>query len=291
LETVDASPLWELINAKFGITEAQERYNLVRDMCSLEIQDSDYFTFQTKWQHFDVAARRLKLTYDDIHHDLFLQGLRNWQKHYVGIKLNEFFTTGTSNRPIQNIDLDCLKRELQNRATTPNQPHRDPRREPHRDYSMARKDVSKSRNHISANKSTSEAAQGTSNEEGCSYCRSLRHAPSVCWFKDLSLADPKWITQRFDGIKAVRHRNGDSTPALNELTPKPRARQARAPDPIGNRENRFDSGVSYHIVVDMFTSYTELPADTDAVTGAFTDNQKPIGIGSIRMNLGKRQFI
>ena len=100
MEAVDASPLWELINAKFGITEAQERYNLVRDMCSLEIQDPDYFAFQTKWQHFDAAARRLNLTYDDMHHDLFLQGLRNWQKHYIGIRLDEFFATGTSNRPI-----------------------------------------------------------------------------------------------------------------------------------------------------------------------------------------------
>ena len=91
----------------------------------------------------------------------------------------------------------------------------------------------------------------------------------------------------------MRHRNGDSTPALNELTPKFRATKARAPDPIGNRENLFDNGASYHIVADrhMFTSYTELPADADAVTGAFTDIQKPIGIGSIRMNLGKRQFI
>lgn len=42
---------------------------------------------------------------------------------------------------------------------------------------------------------------------------------------------------------------------------------------------------------DTFTSYTELLAVTDIVTGAFTENQKPIGIGSIRMNLGKSRFI
>jgi len=214
LEAVDASPLWELINAKFGITEAQERYNLVRDMCSLEIEDSDYFAFQTKWQHFDAAARRLNMTYDDIHHDLFLQGLRNWQKHYIGIRLDEFFATGTSNRPIRNIDLDGLKRELQNRATTPNQPHRD--------HSMAGKDVSKSRNQDSTMKSTSETDnRDIGNEERCYYCNSRRHAPPGCWFKDLSLATPEWITQRFDGIKAVRERNGDSTPGLRELTLRP----------------------------------------------------------------------
>jgi hypothetical protein len=88
LEADDASPLWELINSKFRITEAQERYNFVRDICSMEIQDSNYFAFQTKWQHFDAAARRLNLTYDDIRHDLFPQGLRGWQKYYVRIRLD-----------------------------------------------------------------------------------------------------------------------------------------------------------------------------------------------------------
>jgi hypothetical protein len=135
LEADDASPLWELINSKFGITEAQERYNLVRDMSSTEIQDSDYFEYQTRWQHFDAAAKRLNLTYDDIHHDLFLQGLRGWQKHYVKIRLDEYFATGTASKPIQNIDLDSLKRELQNRATAPNQSHRD--------HPMAGKDVNR----------------------------------------------------------------------------------------------------------------------------------------------------
>lgn len=38
-----AAYLWGQINAKFCITEARERYQFVRDLTSLKLQDGDYF--------------------------------------------------------------------------------------------------------------------------------------------------------------------------------------------------------------------------------------------------------
>jgi hypothetical protein len=50
-----------------------------------------------------------------------------------------------------------------------------------------------------------------------SFFASGRHAAECAYLQlreVLSLTTPEWITQRFDGIKAVRERNGDSTPGL-----------------------------------------------------------------------------
>jgi hypothetical protein len=74
-----SATLWESIIARFGLTKAQERYNLLRDACALKLEGSDYFTYQSKWLKIRADLRNLEVSIDDVVHDLFIQNLGLWQ--------------------------------------------------------------------------------------------------------------------------------------------------------------------------------------------------------------------
>ncbi|KAF7174611.1 hypothetical protein CNMCM6106_009513 [Aspergillus hiratsukae] len=88
--------LWDSITARFGTTKAQERYNLLRDMCALKLDGSDYMGHQAKWLKLMADLDRLDVTIDDVKHDLFIQSLGSWQSGFVKSKLDEFFATGVA---------------------------------------------------------------------------------------------------------------------------------------------------------------------------------------------------
>jgi len=75
--TKNAAALWESVVTGFGITKAQERYNLLRDMCALKLEGSDYMSHQAQWLAYIAALDDLDVTVDDIKHDLFILSLRN----------------------------------------------------------------------------------------------------------------------------------------------------------------------------------------------------------------------
>jgi hypothetical protein len=116
--TKKSAVLWESIVARFGLTKAQERYNLLRDACALKLEGSDYFTYQSKWLKFRADLRNLEVSIDDVIHDLFIQNLGSWQAAFVKTRLDEFFATGGNGESIDNIDIDDLMRQLQYRAQT-----------------------------------------------------------------------------------------------------------------------------------------------------------------------------
>lgn len=67
-----AAMLWDSITARFGTTKAQERYNLLRDMCALKLDGLDYMGHQAKWLKLMADLDRLDVTIDDVKHDLFI---------------------------------------------------------------------------------------------------------------------------------------------------------------------------------------------------------------------------
>ena len=77
--TKNAAALWESVVTGFGITKAQERYNLLRDMCALKLEGSDYISHQAQRLAYIAALDDLDVAVDDIKYDLFILSLRNWQ--------------------------------------------------------------------------------------------------------------------------------------------------------------------------------------------------------------------
>ncbi|OJD21683.1 hypothetical protein ACJ73_06977 [Blastomyces percursus] len=115
LEADNAAALWEKIDIEYAISLAEERVNISKELTRLQVRDSDYLAFQRRFRYLVARHKELCRGTQDIYHDLFLNGLRDYQKMFVKSRLDDFFSTGQE--LIVNIDLDDLMNQLTNRSS------------------------------------------------------------------------------------------------------------------------------------------------------------------------------
>lgn len=117
LELDNAAALWRKIAAVYGISLAEERLNIIKELTTLHVKNNNYLLYERRFRY--LVARHKELAGDpiDIYHDLFLIGLRNYQKAFVQTHLDKFYATGQD--PISNINIDDLMKQLANRADKP----------------------------------------------------------------------------------------------------------------------------------------------------------------------------
>ncbi|QSS49645.1 hypothetical protein I7I53_10056 [Histoplasma capsulatum var. duboisii H88] len=117
LELDNAAALWRKIAAVYGISLAEERLNITKELTTLCVKNNNYLLYERRFRY--LAARYKELVRDpsDILHDLFLIGLRDYQKAFVQTHLDKFYATGQD--PISNINIDDLMKQLANRANKP----------------------------------------------------------------------------------------------------------------------------------------------------------------------------
>ncbi|OJD09981.1 hypothetical protein ACJ73_09989 [Blastomyces percursus] len=140
LEADNAAALWDKINIEYGISLAEEHVNVFREFTRLQVRDNDYLSFQRRFRYLVARHKELCQGTEDVYHDLFLNGLREFQKTFVKSRLDNFYSTGQE--PIVNIDLDDLMKQLTNRSSKKvgNEPKK---HQPQADSATARKDEEK----------------------------------------------------------------------------------------------------------------------------------------------------
>ncbi|OKP10303.1 hypothetical protein PENSUB_4271 [Penicillium subrubescens] len=279
----NAATLWASVVTNFGMTRAQERYNLLRDMCALKLEGSDYMAYQTQWLHYMATLRNLSVTVEDVMHDMFLLGLGNWQSQFVKTKLDEFFASGGNGEPIVNLNLKQLMTALQYRANT-----QDPRKkgQPPTPNGSTPTSIERPR---TPEKSDSDRPPKL--KPRCDYCLSSRaiHETARCWCKHPDQAPTTWLSDYADFVRRTRERNGDPIPDIPGLTADMQA-QAKASISAGSLQSAnwyLDTCASYHVVSDrkLFTSYAPLGRHGEGVRSIWGDMRHPIGIGTVDMKL------
>lgn len=281
--------LWEAIIACFGITKAQERYNLLREICALKLDGSDYMGHQAKWLSLMADFDRLDVSIDDVKHNLSIQSLGQWQSRFVKTKLNEFFATGGGGAPIKNLDLGDLMRQLQNRAHIQTQT---PKRNKDQQRSLEPKKGSSSSSSTSADK---KSDLGSAVASRCSYCSKPGHQDPSCWLKYINRAPKDWVSANVALIRKIRQKNGNSIdiPGL-ERTSQAQAKRAAVStqpldDPIDCQSKMvwyFDTCASFHMTPHrkLFTTYTSLDSG-DEIGTANGHCHVSIGVSNIDIQL------
>jgi Reverse transcriptase (RNA-dependent DNA polymerase) len=288
--TKNAAALWASVVTRFGITKAQERYNLLRDMCALKLDGSDYMSHQTQWLAYMAALDDLDVTVDDVKHDLFLLSLGNWQSQFVKTKLDDFFASGGNGEPIVNIDLENLMQALQYRAITQGSRKKD-------QSTSSGSKGSTSTSNPEKSKKSEKSDSDRSPKSRCDYCESPKavHWPSRCWCKNPEKAPAEWLSENADYVRQIRERNGDPIPDIPGLKAAAPARaQAKAAisgssDTTDSRHSGnwyLDTCASCHVVSDrkLFTSYAMLKGG-EKIGSIWGDQRGAIGVGTVDMKL------
>ncbi|KMW69162.1 hypothetical protein BDDG_13329 [Blastomyces dermatitidis ATCC 18188] len=100
------------INVEYVISLAEEQVNVFKKLTKLQVKKNDYLTFQRHFCYLIAHHKKLCQSTEDIYHNLFLNNLQDYQRLFIKTHLNEFFSTGQ--RPIINIDIDDLMKQLIN---------------------------------------------------------------------------------------------------------------------------------------------------------------------------------
>src|ERR1700689_4320667 len=85
----------------------------MREWLTLKLNGNDFTSYYAKFKRIEAKIKNLNITVEDMLHDAFLQNL---QSAFVNSRLDEFFATGSQHEPIQNLNLDDLIRQLNNRS-------------------------------------------------------------------------------------------------------------------------------------------------------------------------------
>src|SRR5882762_1916499 len=261
----------------FGISAAKERYLLIQELTTLKLRGNDWTQYLNRYREIQSRLEELNVTKEDIEHDLFLIGLGSWNSAFVRTRLDEFFATGQRSQPIKNLNLKDLQGELSNRAQ-------------HRSESANQRPNEESNQKVSK-KTTPESTTNPSNQPTttgsksfnkesppkCSYCSRLGHTTSTCWFKNPSLAPPEWTSRT-----KTQKRNEDPS----SLQPRIGATRTPSNSSTSSDEWLVDSCASLHITGNKsaFASYMPLN-DSASVEAIFGHKQRPIGIGSIVLQI------
>lgn len=271
-----SADLWESILIRFGLTKAQERYNLLHDMCTLKLEGSDYINHQSKWLQIKADFQSLQISVDDILHDLFLQSLGTWQSAFVKTKLDEFFTTGGSGTPIRNLDIDDLMRQLQYRAQMASK--------------KPAKESAKSFNAKDSSSSNSNAASDNSRPRmtRCAYCQVQNgyHTEADCYCKHPEKAPKDWLASRASFVRSIRQKHGDpiDLPILDPTPAKAAISSCPATSNLGDWY--FDTCAGFHMTPNkaLFTSYNTIPAAQEVAESIYGQTSGVLGIGDIRLH-------
>ncbi|KAN0074098.1 hypothetical protein V8E54_008035, partial [Elaphomyces granulatus] len=189
LDTFDSQgsvDLLEQITNLIGVKRSRERYDLIREWLALKVEDNDFTSYQAKFKRIETKVKNLNITAQDILHDVFLLNLGNYQNAFINSRLDEFFATGSQHEPIQNLDLDDLIRQLNNRS---------------RDTPKLKNQSTTSRND---SKDDSKRPRRT-----CEYCGIPFHSEKTCRSKHPESAPPEWLKENIDKVNDARKKNGD----------------------------------------------------------------------------------
>ncbi|OJD09530.1 hypothetical protein ACJ73_10250, partial [Blastomyces percursus] len=163
LEADNAAALCDKINIEYAISLAEERVNVFRELTRLQVRDGDYLSFQRRFRYLVARHKELCQGTEDVYHDLFLNGLREFQKTLVKSRLDDFYSTGQE--PIVNIDLDDLMKQLTNRLSKKvgNEPKK---YQPQADSATAKKD---------------EGKDNDAKVRKCTHCKKDGHTVNRCF--------------------------------------------------------------------------------------------------------------
>ena len=83
---VDRTNLFDILDhckAKYGISPAKERLDLVKALLELTIQGDDYRSLLLKFRNIMQRLQAMEITADDFFHDLFIAAIKDHSKLYV----------------------------------------------------------------------------------------------------------------------------------------------------------------------------------------------------------------
>ena len=267
-ESQGSVDLLEQITNLVGVKRSRERYDLIREWLTLKIENNDFASYQAKFKRIEAKIKNLNITVQDMLHDAFLQNLGSYQSAFVNSRLDEFFATGSRHEPIQNLDLDDLIRQLNNRSRDIPKP---------KNASMYQSPIP-----IKDTKDDSNKPRRT-----CEYCGIPFHGERNCRSKHPESAPIDWLKENINRVNDARGKNGDELYQIRGIS-KPTAMLAintTAVNPT-SRHWRYDTCASLHIVNDrrLFTSYQPLNDPKEMIGGMFTDGT-PVGVGNIQLTL------
>ncbi|OJD11924.1 hypothetical protein ACJ73_09434, partial [Blastomyces percursus] len=193
LEPDNAAALWETIGLEYAVSLAEERLNITRELATLHVKDNDYLAFQRRYRYLIARHKELGVTAEDIHYDMFLISLREYQKVFVKMRLDEFFATGKD--PIRIIDIDDLMKQLTNRTSKKDN---DRPKAPRADAATSDNNGSNSNNNASSNSSTK-----------CNFCDLSGRNRATCWRLHPELATERWRKTNKDKIVNTNESSGD----------------------------------------------------------------------------------
>lgn len=168
LEDRHAATIWKRLSTEYGITAAQERFQLTAELRALQLQNGDFMTYMRTFRNLRARLKNVgKEPFTEAgYHDLFLDGLGNWQKDFVQTRLHEFFTETTKDGDIKELDLEVLMDQLALRA----------------------------------NKATTNTGKPKAPGPQCSFCGSTRHSnENDCWRKHPEQAPDWWKDKHMKG--------------------------------------------------------------------------------------------
>jgi hypothetical protein len=107
LQTVDRTNLFDILDhckAKYGISPAKERLDLVKALLELTIQGDDYRSLLPKFRKIMQRLQAMEITADDFFHDLFIAAIKDHSELYVDSQLDDYFAANQT-APINNMNL------------------------------------------------------------------------------------------------------------------------------------------------------------------------------------------
>ena len=104
-----ASELWARITSTYGLSMAEERLMTVKALLDINPQ-GNYPVMVQDFQRIAAKIKEIKLSLDDVIHDIFICSLGQWQQNFVRTKLDEFYSCGRG--PIKNLDIDTFADQL-----------------------------------------------------------------------------------------------------------------------------------------------------------------------------------
>ncbi|EEH36558.2 hypothetical protein PAAG_06976 [Paracoccidioides lutzii Pb01] len=99
------------IDVKYAVYLIKEHLNVMKELTILHV-NNDYLIFQRRFHYLVAYHKKLMNDSEDFYHDLFFIDLKEHQKSFVKMCLNDFYTTGQD--LIKNIDINDLMKQLMN---------------------------------------------------------------------------------------------------------------------------------------------------------------------------------
>jgi hypothetical protein len=103
LETKCPVTIWQALNDEYGVSKAEERLTLMKQLRDISLESNDYSQYLQKFRMLWRELGTLKITLNDLEHDFFILGLCDYQKQFVKTQLDAFYHEGRDR--IKNIDL------------------------------------------------------------------------------------------------------------------------------------------------------------------------------------------